>query len=111
MAYEVISDLRYTWALKTASDILTWANPGPGAKRGLNRLQGNPLEASLRKDDYNDTANEVREELRRLLIKNGVYDTMPTIDARVIEHSLCEFDKYERARLGDGHMKRTYPGK
>lgn len=111
MAYEVVSDLRYTVWLQYSSDILEWANPGPGAKRGLNRLLGNPLEASLRKDDYNEAANDIREELRLLLIKMGTYESMPKIDARVIEHSLCEFDKYERARLGDGHMKRTYPGK
>ena len=111
MAYEVVSDLRYTCWLRGASDILTWANPGPGAKRGYNRLRDYPLEARVTKSEYNIGANEVREELICLLKKQNKYDKLPVIDARTIEHSLCEFDKYERARLGDGHMKRTYPGK
>lgn len=34
---------------------------------------------------------------------------MPTFDMRTIEHSLCEFDKYERARTGvGGKMKRKF---
>lgn len=39
-AYEVITDLRHTALLDTAPDIMTWANPGPGAQRGLNRIHG-----------------------------------------------------------------------
>jgi len=111
MAYEVVSDLRYTCWLNYSTDILTWANPGPGAKRGYNRLRDYPLEARVTKSEYNIGANEVREELILLLKKTNRFDNLPVIDARTIEHSLCEFDKYERARLGDGHMKRTYPGK
>ena len=45
VAYEIVSDLRWTSLLKGASDIMTWANPGPGATRGLNRLFGRPLKA------------------------------------------------------------------
>jgi hypothetical protein len=40
MAYEVVTDLRHTRYLRNATDIMTWANAGPGAKRGLNRLLG-----------------------------------------------------------------------
>ena len=38
MAYEVVTDLRHTKYLKNADDINTWANAGPGAVRGLNRI-------------------------------------------------------------------------
>jgi hypothetical protein len=34
ICYEVITDLRHTRYLRDAEDIFTWANPGPGAKRG-----------------------------------------------------------------------------
>jgi hypothetical protein len=27
---------------------------------------------------------------------------------REVEHTLCEFDKYERVRLGQGRSKRRY---
>lgn len=36
--------------------------------------------------------------------------TMPHLEMREIEHSLCEFDKYCRARSGEGTMKRRYSG-
>lgn len=39
-AYEVVTDLRHTALLDRAPDIMTWANPGPGAQRGLNRIHG-----------------------------------------------------------------------
>ena len=32
----------------------------------------------------------------------------PGWSMREVEHWLCEFDKYERARLGEGKMKRKY---
>ena len=32
----------------------------------------------------------------------------PQLEMREIEHSLCEFDKYERARLGKGTLRAKY---
>lgn len=40
LAYEVVTDLRFTALLDKAPDIMTWANPGPGALRGANILLG-----------------------------------------------------------------------
>ena len=40
VAYEVVSDLRWTRYLRDAPDIMTWASAGPGAVRGLNRVWG-----------------------------------------------------------------------
>ena len=40
MAYEVVTDLRFTYLLGKAIDRLTWCNPGPGCIRGLYRLSG-----------------------------------------------------------------------
>jgi len=47
ISYEVVSDLRHTRYLENAPDIMTWANPGPGAKRGLNRLMNRELKNSI----------------------------------------------------------------
>lgn len=131
MAYEIVTDLRHTDLLCDAHDILTWANPGPGAMRGLNRLHGRPL---------NGKGNRTRfiEEMRELLLLsqddlcwprlvNGlllssnfaidsveelenlnVDQSWPTWEMRDVEHALCEFDKYERARLGEGRPKGVY---
>jgi hypothetical protein len=35
-------------------------------------------------------------------------DWMPSVEMRDIEHSLCEFDKYERVRLGEGRPRMKY---
>ena len=102
MSYEVICDLRYTYLLTDATDKETWSNPGPGAKRGLNRVLGRALDAPMK---------DWRQQSTRLLgiVQSNLPD-MPKFEMREVEHSLCEFDKYERARLGDGHLKRRYDG-
>ena len=43
LSYEVITDLRHTYLGWDAKDIYTWANAGPGAMRGLNRIWNRPL--------------------------------------------------------------------
>ena len=35
---------------------------------------------------------------------------MPRMHAQDLQNCLCEFDKYERERLGEGHPKQRYPG-
>ena len=58
MAYEVVTDLRHTHLLENATDIMTWANPGPGAMRGLNRLTGRELGFCKRSHPWNDEMNK-----------------------------------------------------
>lgn len=103
MAYEVVTDLRHTWMGDKAPDIYTWANAGPGAFRGLNRIHGRPLEASVRPEQ----ANAEMQGLLRL-VPNHWPREWPRWEMREVEHTLCEFDKYERARLGEGRPKQLY---
>lgn len=104
MAYEVVTDLRHTPLLEEAADIHTWANPGPGAKRGLNRFFGRPaIKASIRD-------SQAINEMRKLLalsagrLRNG----FPSMEMRDIEHSLCEYDKYMRVKRGEGRPRQRY---
>ena len=114
MAYEVVTDLRHTRYLRNATDIWTWANAGPGAIRGLNRLYGRDLAAKPRPEQTNAEMLQLMEEL-------NVYDepgfnatfgeprdVNPRFEMRDIEHTLCEFDKIERVRLGEGKMRSKY---
>ena len=118
MAYEVVTDLRHTRYLRNATDIYTWANAGPGAIRGLNRLYGRNLAAKPRPEQTNAEMLQLMEEL-------NVYDepgfnatfgppvdwsenSTPRFEMRDIEHSLCEFDKIERVRRGEGKMRSKY---
>lgn len=104
MAYEVITDLNYTPVLEKALDKYLWANAGPGAKRGLNRIHGRYLEKSGQ--DWNREMNALLD-IAHLHLDMSI---MPTgqVDMRMIEHSLCEFDKYERVRLGEGKPRSLY---
>jgi len=102
MAYEVVTDLRHTKHLENAEDIMTWANPGPGAKRGLNRIHGRELEKNIPK-------KQLISEMKQLL---DLCNMAPLpLEMRDIEHCLCEFDKYERVRLGQGKPRAKYKPK
>lgn len=111
MAYEVVTDLRHTTLLRNAPDINSWANPGPGAMRGLCRLYGEPLESRSRnnKADYRWAIASMQELLHEAWTRPELIG-MPKWEMREVEHWLCEFDKYERAYEG-GRMKRVYKPK
>jgi len=110
MAYEIVCDLRYTYLLENAPDKLTWCNPGPGCARGLLRIagedfpKGNNATSPPLPKDWLERMKTLLQVVRQRLPK------MPPFEMREIEHSLCEYDKYERALAEDGKMKRRYAG-
>lgn len=105
MAYEIVTDLRHTALLDKAPDIMTWANPGPGAMRGLNRINGRDLNKRLPKHVFVCEMRTILEESRYQERWPSVF---PAWEMREVEHTLCEFDKYERARLGEGRPRGVY---
>lgn len=111
MAYEVACDLVYTSFGFSPNDVYTWANPGPGARRGLNRLifgtVGAPLGAPLTQAEM---LNAMQYLLFETQIGTGWQLSWPAWDMRTVEHSCCEWDKYERTRLGEGTPKQKYQG-
>ncbi len=106
MAYEFLTDLRHTHILNHSTDIYAWANPGPGAMRGINRIVGAPLKIKLPLRDYHKYMQQLLEDSKHFL---GSHISQP-LEMRDIEHSLCEFDKYERVRLGEGKPRNLYRG-
>lgn len=106
LGYEIVTDMRHTRYLKNAPDIMTWANPGPGAMRGIKRLYGMAVDAH--RSDF--TYGFYIEVMKFLLdmSANHTGDHVPAMEMRDIEHSLCEFDKYERVRLGQGRPRSKY---
>jgi 5-hmdU DNA kinase-like protein len=107
MAYEIACDLQYTDFFKP-TDTMTWANPGPGAKRGLQRLAWGTLgHASIPKEGMLECMRELLRCSQQVRYWPGHW---PRWDMRTVEHTLCEFDKYERARLGEGTPKQKYAG-
>ena len=115
MSYEVVTDLRHTRYLKNSPDIMTWANAGPGAVRGLNRLYN--IKVASKEERKNKTARTVKmsgewylQKMRVLLKLSKKYldSHVPQLEMREIEHSLCEFDKYQRTKLGQGRPRSKY---
>lgn len=106
LSYEIVTDMRHTRYLNTATDIMTWANPGPGAMRGIKRLYGlcvNENRPGFTRYFYIAVMQHLLESS-----PNYVGDHVPAMEIRDIEHSLCEFDKYERVRLGQGKPRSLY---
>lgn len=116
MAAQVIADLKYAqpwyneeFKLPTtqASDWWTFAASGPGSRRGLNRVCRRRVDEHWREDDW-------RAELAMLL--KAITTHLPVqigskLHAQDLQNCLCEFDKYERVRLGEGTPKQLYPGR
>lgn len=105
MSYEIVTDLRHTYLLNKAPDIMTWANPGPGCNAGIKRVMD--TKSAGTKDDQ-------VQFMRDLLAKSRdpAYwpEDFPALEMRDVEHTLCEFGKYEKTRLGEGTPKIVFDG-
>lgn len=114
-AYEVVTDLRHTKLLYRAPDIMTWANPGPGAKRGVGRFNGlgTYVNKKGRVRQLKCDPNVCLDVMRHLVQESRNPRLWPADwqqwEMREAEHTLCEWDKYERMRNGQGKMKGRYP--
>lgn len=103
MAAQVVADVKNTAGtpLATAKDWWTWAAPGPGSLRGLNRILGNgPTKNGLSDARFLQQLNALQAFLED--------HSKIKLCAQDVQNCLCEFDKYERVRLGEGRPKQIY---
>lgn len=111
LAYEVVSDLRHTKYLRNASDIMTWANAGPGTLRGLTRLWGyQPKTRQI--SGYSFPKKNALEAMQNLLTKSQEARwklNTPSWEMRDVEHWLCEYSKYTKIMNSQGVMERFVP--
>lgn len=107
MAYQVVVDMRHTRYLRNAPDINGWAAVGPGSRRGLNRLIGQDPASSLSQDrglGFMIALWLGQDEHRAPWV--------PPIELSDIQNCLCEFDKHQRVKRGEGRPRATYvPGR
>lgn len=105
MAYEIVTDLRHTDLLSSAPDIMTWANAGPGAVRGLHRIHGRPYHTGMPK-------HQSLAEMQTILGLSRHPDHWPAEwqpwEMRDVEHTLCEYDKWQRAHNNEGRPRGVY---
>lgn len=106
MAAQVVADLKYVEPLRSAPDWHTWAASGPGSRRGLNRVLGRPVDKPWRELDWHMALRDLHGAVEARAKKAK----LPPIHAQDLQNCLCEFDKYERTRLGEGRPRATYPG-
>ncbi len=115
MTKEVLLDTTYTpfWGkpwddsgFSYPGDWMDWTPIGPGARRGAARVMGD--------DDHQPLSEEAAGEVIFSLLGESINtpglwpmewgDLCP----HDIQFQLCEFDKYERVRLGQGRPRSTY---
>ena len=106
MAGQIVCDTKYTRLLDTALDWWEFAVEGPGSKRGLNRVCDRPAEQNWKRDEWWAKLTELKARIGPLLLEAD----MPPIHAQDLQNCLCEFDKYERVRLGEGKPRSGYAG-
>jgi hypothetical protein len=103
MAYEIITDLRHTFMLRDAPDIMSWCNIGPGARRGLNEI-GEDIGCSEKLGlDYMAMLLEQSKDPKYWHHQDWPWEM------RTVEHACCEFAKFRHAYNGF-HLKRRYNG-
>lgn len=101
MTAQIIADLKYAKPLKDSKDWWTFAKSGPGSRRGMNRILGREKNTGM-------TETFWYEELIKL--QKAVKDKIPKLHGQDLQNCLCEFDKYERVRTGEGVPKQRYNG-
>ena len=103
MTKEVLQDVMHTPVFWNAKDRNNWCPAGPGARRGLNRVHRRTLNTHVGEA-------QLLEEMISLFeaAPSQLPDYMPELELHDIQFQVCEFDKYERVRLGQGKPRSRY---
>lgn len=99
LAYEIYSDLMYTGSTIVQEN--DWANPGPGAQKGLELLfpgQRNHVELmiQLQRNQIN-SFHRLGLAFEHVALKDENNETH-WLTMRNIEHNLCEYSKFARGK-------------
>jgi len=120
MAGQVVADAKYVAPYDTAENWATFASSGPGSRRGLNRIMNQPLKQGWDEKEWWIQLLLLRHDLnieltsrynKRIVARDAViyhHGSIGALHAQDVQNNLCEFDKYERARLGEGTPKQRY---
>jgi hypothetical protein len=112
MSAQVVADVKQVAPLLAAAGWWDWAGSGPGSRRGMYRILGKPFPArngSGQPAPWNEYTwlsklRQLQEQVNPALDAVGI----GPLCAQDLQSCLCEWDKYERTRLGEGTPKRRY---
>ena len=103
IAAQIVADVKWTPALRSAPDWATFAAPGPGSVRGLNRVMGRDVNAPWSPEEWHAELLRLRKAIIPKLPK-GLRD----LDAQNLQNCLCETDKMLRAKNGEGRPRQNF---
>ncbi len=106
MAAQVVADAKYDIhsPLNKAEDFGTWAASGPGSRRGLNRVLGRDYDTPWKEGDWRTEFAKVLDPFNQQLRQHG----LTPLTGQDAQSAYCEYDKYERVRLGEGRPRSLY---
>lgn len=104
MSAQVVADIKYTEPLLSSPDWHTFAASGPGSRRGLNRVLELPVKRPWSEEDFRLRLSDLRQAILPRFAALGWEQP----HAQDVQNMLCEFDKYERVRLGEGRPKQLF---
>lgn len=104
LAYQYVCDFAYSAQyLLNANDHDTWTAPGPGSRRGMNRVLTGTASKSIDKSEWLESAIRILAYWKARAPSAPAFAHLKLCN---VQHWLCEFDKYERG----GSAKRRYNG-
>lgn len=108
MANQIVTDMKYTPILPRdiTPDWMRFVIAGPGTKRGLNRLEDIHVAKSWPRRAAEDKLRRIRSKIFLHYEKNVVVDHF--WDLNNLSNCFCEWDKYERVRLGEGRPRALF---
>jgi DNA polymerase-1 len=101
---QIIADLKYVEPLRSAPDWVTFAEPGPGSKPGLNLVLGRPADAPWTDNEWRGELRWLRDEIAPDLERLGLGD----LHMQDLQNCCCEINKFLRARSGERSVRRKY---
>ena len=104
LAGQIIADLKWAPQYRNLPDWYSFIAIGPGSRRGLNRIFGRDTRAVIKDEEFKACTAEISEFVNAELGKLK----WRSICSQGIQNCECEWDKYERVRLGEGRPKQIY---
>lgn len=107
MAKEVLQDFLMVYPNLSVLDRDTWTPMGPGARRGMNRMQSRELNFRQPENKFIEECQQLRELVNAYWPAWRLHQWKP-LTAHDVQFQLCEFDKYSRVLDGTGTPKARY---